>query len=555
MTRRTFALLAAVSLAAASAVATPAIAQESRPSTDYVDEDDGFSGEELDNLVGPVALYPDALLAQVLVASTFPEQVLDAARYVRENGDDGIDDQSWDVSVKAVAHYPSALNMLAEKEDWMTALGRAYALQSGDVMSAVQRLRRMADTQGNLRSTPQQVVSRDAGDYVIVPAQPRVIHVPVYDPYVVYTRPVFALNAYSSFWSFGVGFPIGAWLNYDFNWPRRVVYYHGWEPSYYGYSSAWRVRSRPFIRVTNIYINPRYRNVYVNRDVIRRRVVYRNVDRYPGVHRTTYFGYRDQGLRGADRARYVPDRTPYRGSSIGGYARSRGGSAVYDGYRSGNRNDDRGVYRGNGNGSRNDDRDRGGVYDRSRSGVYDRSRNNRNDNGNGNGSIGGYGREGVTYTPGPGSRVYDRSGGSNAGDGSRGNDRTSGSSERSQGPRLYDRSGGMRDGGGSGSWGRDRSQGEASRPPREARPDFGGQADRQRGGDRGGNGGEWQGRGRGGESGAIRGPQRNDGPMINPRRAESRGQGGDQGGGRGNGGNGGGNGRGGNGGGRERPKV
>ncbi|WP_411282512.1 DUF3300 domain-containing protein, partial [Gemmatimonas sp.] len=114
-----------------------------------------YSENELDNLVGPIALYPDALLAQVLVAATFPDQVDDAARWVRAYGTGGIDEQSWDVSVKSVAHYPSALNMMADKGDWTATLGRAYAYQSSDVMAAVQRMRRLADTQGNLVSTPQ----------------------------------------------------------------------------------------------------------------------------------------------------------------------------------------------------------------------------------------------------------------------------------------------------------------------------------------------------------------------------------------------------------------
>ena len=126
-----------------------------------------FADNQLDNLVGPIALYPDALLAQVLVAATFPDQVEDAARWVREHGTSGIDEQSWDVSVKSVAHYPSALNMMADKGDWTATLGRAYAYQSSDVMAAVQRMRRLADTQGNLVSTAQQQVVRESNQYEI----------------------------------------------------------------------------------------------------------------------------------------------------------------------------------------------------------------------------------------------------------------------------------------------------------------------------------------------------------------------------------------------------
>ncbi|MGA2436405.1 MAG: DUF3300 domain-containing protein, partial [Bryobacteraceae bacterium] len=101
-----------------------------------------FSPDQLDNLAAPVALYPDPLLAQVLLAATFPDQIDEAARFVRANPDPyAIDSQYWDVSVKAVAHYPTVLYMMADKLDWTTALGQAYANQSADVMASVQRLR------------------------------------------------------------------------------------------------------------------------------------------------------------------------------------------------------------------------------------------------------------------------------------------------------------------------------------------------------------------------------------------------------------------------------
>ncbi len=286
----------------------------SAPLADSYDQS-RYSANQLDNLVGPIALYPDALLAQVLVAATFPDQIDDAASYVRANGTSGIDDQPWDVSVKSVAHYASALNMMADKSDWTATLGRAYANQSSDVMAAVQRMRRMADSQGNLVSNQQQQVVREADNYVIVPAQPRVIYVPVYDPVIIYTRPIFNLGFSSRFWSFGVGFPIGGWLSYDLDWGRRSVYYNGWSDAYFAYGGGWRARSRPFVQITNIYVNPRYRDVYVNRNVVHRTVNYRNVDRYAGVHRDTYFdrdgyrnggrvnardGYRDGNARGGD---------------------------------------------------------------------------------------------------------------------------------------------------------------------------------------------------------------------------------------------------------------
>src|SRR5208282_2100546 len=83
-----------------------------------------YSPEQLDNLLSPIALYPDPLLAQVMVAATFPDQIEEAARWVRANGQNGIDDQNWDVSVKSVAHYPSVVEMMADKLDWTTAIGQ-----------------------------------------------------------------------------------------------------------------------------------------------------------------------------------------------------------------------------------------------------------------------------------------------------------------------------------------------------------------------------------------------------------------------------------------------
>ncbi|QJR37209.1 DUF3300 domain-containing protein [Gemmatimonas groenlandica] len=346
MSRPSYVPLLALSLAAATPL-VPLTAQVVVPQLNTTFDATRYTESQLDNLVGPIALYPDALLAQVLVAATFPDQVADAAQWVREHGTAAIDDQPWDVSVKSVAHYQSALNMMADKGDWTATLGRAYAYQSSEVMAAVQRMRRLADTQGNLLSTAQQQVMRESNNYVIVPAQPRVIYVPVYDPVLVYTRPIFATGFSSRYWSFGVGFPIGGWLNYDLDWGRRSVYYNGWDDRYVGYGGGWRARARPFIQVTNIYISPRYRDVYVNRDIRYRVVDYRNVDRYAGYHRDVYFDSRRDGNRDGYRDGYRDGRSDGRtrevsnGVSIYRTAqpRSESGSASPEGYRNGPQRD------------------------------------------------------------------------------------------------------------------------------------------------------------------------------------------------------------------------
>lgn len=238
-----------------------------------------FSPDELDNLLAPIALYPDPLLAQVLLAATFPDQVDEAARFVRGGASpDDIDTQPWDVSVKAVAHYPTVLYMMADGLDWTTALGQAYVNQNGDVMASVQRLRQEARNAGNLTSTPQQDVETDEGDIEIWPAQGQYCYVPIYDPGLaffgsggVYGGPVVTFSA---------GFPIGVWLNYDFDWPRHRIIYHGWSGN-----RGWIVRSRPFIRVNNVYVNKSLKNVVVNRGVMARTVNYGALARYDSVHR------------------------------------------------------------------------------------------------------------------------------------------------------------------------------------------------------------------------------------------------------------------------------
>lgn len=242
-----------------------------------------YTTEELDNLLAPVALYPDPILAQVLVAASYPDDVEAAARYVRVNGTAGIDQQPWEISVRAVAHYAPVLNLMADRIDWTIALGQAHASQPGDVMASVQRLRSMARAQGNLVSTAEQEVRVEREVIYIEPARPYVVYVPVYDPIVVYHRPVVYLGMYRSDWSFGIGFPIGVWLNYDVDWHQRHVYYHGWDT--HRHRNKWYHRSRQHVVVNNIYVNPRHTTIVINHTVINRRVDYRKMSRYTAVHR------------------------------------------------------------------------------------------------------------------------------------------------------------------------------------------------------------------------------------------------------------------------------
>jgi len=249
-----------------------------------------YAPEQLDNLLAPIALYPDPLLAQVLTAATFPDDIQNAALWVRLHNPDSIDYQPWDVSVKAVAHYPTVLNMLNDRLDWTTTLGQAYVNQSTDTMMSVQRLRNMAHSQGNLVTTPQQQVVVDRGYIQIVPSQPRVIFVPAYDPGVIYVRRVYRPGfGFDGFFNFGTGFVIGSWLNYDMDWGTHRVVYNSWEGR-----GGWRERSRPYVHITNVYVNNRYENVHVNRNIVDRHVDYDNVRRYNSVHHDVTYENRER---------------------------------------------------------------------------------------------------------------------------------------------------------------------------------------------------------------------------------------------------------------------
>ena len=266
---------------AASPGAYPAVSAAPRDMSAYVP----YSANQLDNLLAPIALYPDPLLAQVLPAATFVNQIQEAARWVRTNGVSGISYQPWDVSVKAVAHYPSVLYMMNDKINWTTALGQAYVNQSTDVMASIQRLRAMARSAGNLVSNQQQQVIVEPGYIQIDPYQPQYLYVPVYDPYAVYYQGGYGYGQgfQENLISFGTGFIIGAWLNYDCDWRDDHIYYTDWR------GDGWIARSRPYIQITNVYVNNRYAHIPINRAVLQRTVNVNNLNSYASVHRNVTF--------------------------------------------------------------------------------------------------------------------------------------------------------------------------------------------------------------------------------------------------------------------------
>lgn len=201
--------------------------------------------DQLNQLVAPIALYPDALVAQILAASTFPTQVVDADRFVQSHPGippdqlgQMVDGMQWDPSVKALIAFPSVLSNLDKNLDWTSQLGNAYYNQPQDVMSAVQVMRQRAYQSGNLRPNQQLSVDYEPGNIVIAPANPAVVYVPYYNPWVVYGGPLVAWPGYyvpappfgvalgvGLAIGFGVGIAIGGWNHWGWGWHSWGV---GW---------------------------------------------------------------------------------------------------------------------------------------------------------------------------------------------------------------------------------------------------------------------------------------------------------------------------------------
>ena len=189
-----------------------------------------FSSEQLEQFVAPIALYPDALVTQIFIASTYPMEVVQASRWAEEQRKKGLkgdavlneaDKQTWDASVKALTAFPQILDMMNKKLDWMQNLGDAVLAQQADVMAAVQRLRHQADAAGNLKTNEEIKVVKESQTIYIESADPQVIYVPQYNPTVVYGAwpyPAYPPYYYAPppYYGVGLGIVIGAaiWNNH-----------------------------------------------------------------------------------------------------------------------------------------------------------------------------------------------------------------------------------------------------------------------------------------------------------------------------------------------------
>jgi hypothetical protein len=219
----------------------------------------------LEQLVAPIALYPDTLVAQVLAAATYPAQVVDADHWRQAQGyaspDQiafGADAQTWDPSLKALTAFPQLLAEMDQNLRWTIALGNAYYNQPQDVLDVVQVMRQRAQAAGNLQSTPQEAVSYDQGYLQVAPVNPQVVYLPAYDPWTVYGQPiqpyrgfslVGALGSFfgSSFGSgavrFGLGIAMSAfshtsfgWLGWGLDWLTHALLFHN--SNYYSHSTT-----------------------------------------------------------------------------------------------------------------------------------------------------------------------------------------------------------------------------------------------------------------------------------------------------------------------------
>lgn len=240
---------------------------QNAPSSGAPEERGTLSADDLDGIVAPIALYPDALVAQILGAATFPYEIVDATLWLKDNSQlkdealaKAVDQQSWDPSVKALTQFPSVLDNLAKNLAWTSALGEASATQQPDVMTAIQRMRAKAQAAGNLKSSPEiKVVQESPQTIVIQPANPQVVYVPVYNPAVVYGVP-YAYPGYvyvvppppTAAIVFGVGIMVGAmvyggccgwgWSYWGTNWRGTTIIYNRniyvgnsyWRGGYYG---------------------------------------------------------------------------------------------------------------------------------------------------------------------------------------------------------------------------------------------------------------------------------------------------------------------------------
>ncbi len=261
-TLKSFRMVAAAAVLFVPLSMSVAVAQEAQPMAPPNQQavpQSSLSPQQLDNLVAPLALYPDPLLSQVLVAATYPLEVVEANQWLQQNRGltgtaltDAAKQQNWDPSVQALVAFPDVLVRLNQDVRWTTDLGNAFLGQQADVMAAIQRLRARAQANGKLQTTPQETVTTQTENgqsaISIQPADPQVIYVPTYDPTYVWGPPAWGYYPplYYPTYGFGFGFGIpfgglyagwGGWGGWGWgcNWFGGGLYVNGAFFGRYGY--------------------------------------------------------------------------------------------------------------------------------------------------------------------------------------------------------------------------------------------------------------------------------------------------------------------------------
>jgi hypothetical protein len=256
---RTVAAAAVLFVPIGSSLAVAQEAQPAGPADQQAAPRSALTAQQLDNLVAPLALYPDPLLSQVLVAATYPLEVVEANQWLQQNRSltgtglmDAAKQQNWDPSVQALVAFPDVLTRLNQDVRWTTDLGNAFLGQQADVMKAVQRLRARAQANGKLQTTPQETVTTQTQNgqtaIAIQPADPQVMYVPTYDPTYIWGAPAWGYYPplYYPTYGFGFGFGIpfgglfvgwpgwGGW-GWGFNWFGGGLFVNGGFFGRYGY--------------------------------------------------------------------------------------------------------------------------------------------------------------------------------------------------------------------------------------------------------------------------------------------------------------------------------
>ena len=283
------------------------------------------SPEQLQQLVAPIALYPDSMLAQILPAATYPDQILEAAKFLDQNrGLAGpqlaqqVNTQPWDPSVKALTGFPGVLQNMRQNLAWTSELGDAYVNQPQDLNNAIQAMRQRAQQAGTLRSTPQQVVNNQGPDIAIQPASPDTVYVPEYDPWLAYGAPLAPWPGWYPYpglyldgpgFSFGIGFPIGFYGGYGWGWNHWRYNWHGGGRVEFG--------RRPYISHSNVIVN---RGAFGGGA--------RNFGGRSSFRGTSSQGFRANGRSGSNLARPAQNARPNQGMRSGAFSGVRAGGEM-----------------------------------------------------------------------------------------------------------------------------------------------------------------------------------------------------------------------------------